>query len=688
MPINRYSLVTRHNPKLNHIDVRSPFTVGNGEFAYTVDITGMQSLYDYYKENDNPLCTLSQWGWHTTPVSSDRYSYTLQDVEMTEYDYAGRKVTYAVECKKGNEEVYYWLRQNPHRMNLGRLGLIYKGKCIQPEDLSDIHQSLNLYTGTIESNFLLDGVKCKVFTCCHHSKDAIAIQIESDLLKEGSLKIMLSFPYGSADITASDWEKVDKHETIVINSIDHTSLLVNRRLDRDAYYVGVKSDNEITYDVKDNHKIVIGSSGQDEIAFSTTFSKEPIQDLSTYDEALDSSKLGWKDFWENGGAIDLHKSKDERALELERRIVLSQYVSVVNSCGSMPPQETGLTCNSWHGKFHLEMYLWHLAYLPLWGRTELLKRSLGWYKEHLKEAKDNASRNGFKGAKWPKQVAYDAVDSPSPIATLLIWQQPHIIYMLEMVYQCNPCDTLLKEYWEVMKETADFMADYAVKNPITGKYELVAPLIPAQEAHNPLTTHNPTYELEYWRFTLRIAADWAKRIGKEEQGYEWLEISNHMADLPVKDGVYLAHENCPDTFTKFNKDHPSMLAAYGLIYSDRVDKNIMKNTVEATMKGWDFATTWGWDFAMIAMTATRLKDPDTAIESLLMNTPNNQYAASGNNTQGLRKDLPLYLPGNGSLLLAVAMMAAGYSGCKEDTPGFPKNGMWQIEVENIAPFPY
>jgi hypothetical protein len=43
-----------------------------------------------------------------------------------------------------------------------------------------------------------------------------------------------------------------------------------------------------------------------------------------------------------------------------------------------------------------------------------------------------------------------------------------------------------------------------------------------------------------------------------------------------------------------------------------------------------------------------------ALEQLLINSPKNDYVESGNNRQNSRKDLPLYLPGNGSLLLAAA----------------------------------
>ena len=60
-------------------------------------------------------------------------------------------------------------------------------------------------------------------------------------------------------------------------------------------------------------------------------------------------------------------STDPRAWELERRIVLSQYLLAVNSAGATPPAETGLIYNTWTGKFHLEMHWWHAAQFPLWG---------------------------------------------------------------------------------------------------------------------------------------------------------------------------------------------------------------------------------------------------------------------------------------------------------------------------------
>ena len=42
--IDRHALVTRNNPEVTAMDSLSSLSVGNGEFAYTVDATGLQTF--------------------------------------------------------------------------------------------------------------------------------------------------------------------------------------------------------------------------------------------------------------------------------------------------------------------------------------------------------------------------------------------------------------------------------------------------------------------------------------------------------------------------------------------------------------------------------------------------------------------------------------------------------------------
>lgn len=86
------------------------------------------------------------------------------------------------------------------------------------------------------------------------------------------------------------------------------------------------------------------------------------------------------------------------------------------------------------------------------------------------------------------------------------------------------------------------------------------------------------------------------------------------------------------------------------------------------------------------MTAARLGLTDAAIDALLMDVQKNTYLVNGHNYQDKR--LRLYLPGNGGLLTAVAMMAAGWDGeSSKKNPGFPNDGSWNIRWEGLQPMP-
>lgn len=85
------------------------------------------------------------------------------------------------------------------------------------------------------------------------------------------------------------------------------------------------------------------------------------------------------------------------------------------------------------------------------------------------------------------------------------------------------------------------------------------------------------------------------------------------------------------------------------------------------------------------MCATRLGLPDKAIDALLMPVKKNTYLVNGHNYQDDR--LRLYLPGNGGLLSAIALMCAGYDGCTRSDPGIPQDGKWQVKWEGLKKMP-
>lgn len=75
-PIDRQAVVARHAVEVRRFDAQNPLSVGNGEFAFTVDATGLQTFPNEFTDT-TPLGTLADWGWHTMPNpegwSWDRY---------------------------------------------------------------------------------------------------------------------------------------------------------------------------------------------------------------------------------------------------------------------------------------------------------------------------------------------------------------------------------------------------------------------------------------------------------------------------------------------------------------------------------------------------------------------------------------------------------------------------------------
>ena len=654
---DRRTIVSRHHVRLTAVDPDSPLSVGNGEFAFTADITGLQSLPGVY-EKSVPLCTQSQWGWHSFPIP-DGLSPSQLRMEM--FETYGRQVAYAT-SSLGQERLFNWLRENPHRLNLARIGLVLDGQPIEAGDLSQIEQTLNLWEGVLESRFRLKGQPVRVRTACHETRDAIAVLVDSGFTP-GRLAVAFDFPYGSVGMAASDWNRPAQHKTEVAGE-GQGWMNIGRELDGSVYFARLDWRAGASARKVGDHRVLL--QGPD-LSFGCEFSRKPVSN-----PAPAPSTKHWSGFWSGGAAIDLSGSTDKRAGELERRIVLSEYLTAIQCAGSLPPQETGLTCNSWYGKYHLEMHWWHAAHFAVWNRTPLLERSLPWYETILPLAMDKARRQGYQGGRWPKMTSPDGHDSPSPIGELLIWQQPHVISLLEFCHQTQPSQARLQRYAKVVFQSAEWMADYAVER--NGRYVLGPPLIPAQENHPPRETWNPTYELEEWREGLEVAQRWRQRLGMG-RSRKWDAVRQNLSALPVKDGVYLAHENCPQTFTERNWDHPSMLAAYGVSRGDRVDRETMRRTLQRVLRQWRWADTWGWDFPMVAMTAAKLGEPEIAVDALFIESPKNTWRANGHNYQ--RPDLPVYLPGNGGLLMATAMMAAAWN-------GFPKKN-WQVRHEGIRP---
>lgn len=69
------------------------------------------------------------------------------------------------------------------------------------------------------------------------------------------------------------------------------------------------------------------------------------------------------------------------------------------------------------------------------------------------------------------------VSSPGDINALLLWQQPHPIYLAQLAYQASRTRETLERWDDVVTATADYMASYPGYNNSTGYYDLGPPFV-------------------------------------------------------------------------------------------------------------------------------------------------------------------------------------------------------------------
>lgn len=708
--IDRRPIVERNNPHTETVDTLASLTVGNGRFALTVDATGMQSFPEYYR-GGIPLGTFSEWGWHSMPNSK---GYRAADA-LEERDFGrGHKELYAVQPKAPGRQhdAAEWLRANPQRMHLGCIGFDIP----RPELVGNVSQRLDMWTGKITSDFDCQGHRYHVETVCHPRRDLIAVRIASSTIPNTpsaaspmALRLRIPYPTGGHSDDGCNWN-ADKKRFITIRKVADTVASDRLRIavDSSDYFVDLRYVTEN----QEEGRIVIDNTAKEcripmaetgELICEFAPEEKALGGLGNmdFDDVAEASAAFWKDYWTRGGIVDLSATDDARARELERRIVQSIYLLAVNDRQNFPPAETGLTYNSWFGKFHLEMIYWHQAWQALWGHAADLERSFDWYFRAAPMAREIAARQGFGGVRWMKMTDPSAAEAPSNVGSYLIWQQPHLIYLANLLYRAakSKGDTadasrILRKFGPLVEATAEFMYDFAGRDSVSGKYFLSG-YIPAQETLKASTTRNSPFELSYWLTAMKIAQQWRKLTGKEPNS-EWDSLISGLPPLPSKNGIYLTAEGAPlidhraaQTDTPvgddcYASDHPMPLGTLGMMPGSRLmTQERMDSTYDWTLANWNWQKTWGWDYPMTAMCATRLHRPDDAVGALLMAVAKNIYLPQGHNWQTPR--LRCYLPGNGGLLLAVALMAAGWDGCTTPEPGFPP--AWKVRYEGILPLP-
>jgi hypothetical protein len=705
--IDRRTLVRRHNPVLTSAHPTGVLSVGNGDAALSVDITGLQSLPDFHEIKPDPLRvvgdglsglpqhrardfnpddfqiplrTQTTWGWYEARGVRD---FAMSET-ITHYETRRGPVPYpdkmglqrAADPIAEEFQAGAWFHYNPRRAHLGRLALVNpaEAKRLEPSDISDARTELDLWSGVVHATYTLAGERVTVSTVADPDGARFAVRVESTLLARGWAVAWIFDPQPD-DLAPFE---LPLRERTTWRSEGTGVLTAMHEVESMSYSVTLETSGRLSTSGERTALATTREGSLDVVATLNPAESVISREATGYDHVRAAAETWWQEYWERGATISLDGSDDPRAPELERRIVLSQYLLAVNCAGETPPAESGLTYNTWTGKFHLEMHWWHAAQFPMWGRGHLLERSIEFYHQVIDRARETARSQGYDGARWPKQTDPSGRESPSNIGVFLVWQQPHIIYLLELLWSEGRDEEFLRRHYPLVQATAEFMSDFVEERD--GAFILPAPLVPAQESYLAYraSTENPTFELAYWAWALTIANSWRERLGLEPAA-DWERVARGMtppATLP--DGTYAAVSTEPFLI---RQDHPSMLMALGWVPdAGLVDRDVMANTLRSVKDSWEQQSTWGWDYPVLAMTAAHLGDTAGAIDALLMPSPKNVFLANGHNPQ-IPGFLSIYLPANGGLLAAMAHILESVRAGSAPPVGF------HLNAEGLRPLP-
>lgn len=354
--IDRQRVVSQFNPTRNASSLTTPMQVGNGNFAFGADVTGLQTF--------QPFAILSSWGWKNDTLPPGKTMADVENYEGVSWFNHGRLVEYDF---GGEGTMEQWLISNPNRVNLGRIGLSFLSESGDPQsineqNLTNVHQELQLWSGILISQFQIGGVEVMVKTAASQTTDSIGIEITSALLQTGELGVFLDFPWndGKAKFSApfvGNWNATGNHTTTLDTQRgSNAQAQITHTLDSATFFTSVGGDSfNITRDTLTGHRYTLRpSNSSGTFSMTAVFGVGPLHGVSmpAPEAVFDSSMEHWERFWTKSGFIDVATdSTDFRANELQRRIILSRYLMRVNEAGDTPPQEVSQLSESIFSEF-------------------------------------------------------------------------------------------------------------------------------------------------------------------------------------------------------------------------------------------------------------------------------------------------------------------------------------------------
>ncbi len=314
----RHTLVNGSDIVNSAINSMRPLTVGNGEFSFTTDITGLQSFPDFYC-GGTFLKTLAEWNW-------------FPEADL----------------------------KSPGATQLCTIGLYIEkdnGKAINAGDIEDPVQYLDLWTGEINSRFKIEKLPVHIKTVCHPDYDMISVKIVSDLLEAKRIRIKLSF--ADVESPAVDYFNLPSEDAVRILSDTNNVVIFSRKGIKKNYTVLIWKNNAMLKKSTRNLYYLEPEREDSVYSFSCQFLNNPENGrIQNFGETEAASKKNWENYWNTISGSVFGSGAYSQGFSVEQNQILSQYFTKIQVGSELVPAESGITYNSWFGKYHLGMHWW------------------------------------------------------------------------------------------------------------------------------------------------------------------------------------------------------------------------------------------------------------------------------------------------------------------------------------------
>ena len=300
-------------------DSLNTFYIGNSEFSFGVDLTGLQTFPELYK-GGIPVIAMSDLG-------TDR------------------------EANAGNSYLY-----QPGTIGLSILKR--NGKEISINNVSNPVQELNLQNGEIESRFIIEGVPVLIKTVCHSDYDMISVRIVSDLIRENRIKIKIRFPAIKTSSNGLKFDLPGTNTTRILADTNNYSIL-SRTRDIDNYYMLIWRNSAELREINP-HLYFLEPNRSDSIySFTFQFMKSLATGrMQNFGETEEASRRSWNKFWSTVNGFNYPEGTDPGSNMTEKRIKISLYCTRIQCIVPHSMEGICLTYNNWFGMFNLELHWW------------------------------------------------------------------------------------------------------------------------------------------------------------------------------------------------------------------------------------------------------------------------------------------------------------------------------------------